>query len=503
MLLQISIESPLPSERFAAVVETEGGGREPILIEDGWFEGEVSGRALRLKCVFESEAGARPSTTRRPAEGARERRERLPVDVMHLFHPGIDVPADGRLDIDVLWLAPCDGVPDAAPEGTRFGSYEHTLCAARIGLTEDGRELQIGAIRAGFDDKTELDVGGKSLRFGSIIAMAGDFYAHLDDQAARDFAWAWPPMSGITGWLGGDYRAMTLVGDSQSSVEGLHDHIHREATGSQVGALATAIDAAESKHPMRRYLALASQNICHFACQNAGYSQVGNPALALYRAYHRRAVEEARRAGEAGDRTALHAALVVDAFGCHFLTDLFASGHIRTPRDVLGQRFGITIGALVMSKRIHDEDNRDGLWVTTMNPAEGERRTGAAGTRVVWRAYGDDALESPNAKVHLAQIQESVRRSTAEVFGAYCAAHDGVEPPALPRAEDLVPAPLPPGEGPGPGDVSPDGGAFPDLPANHPPMYKILDDGRVAQRVLGRFVPLELSAPPAPGIVLP
>jgi hypothetical protein len=493
MILKISVTSPLPSEPWTAVVELEGGGREHIRIENGWFEGEMPARPRRVTCLLDAVPEARASATRAPSESAASL---LAVDVMGLFGRGVEVPENGRLDLQLLWLAPCDGVPDEAPEGKRFGSYEHTLCAERIGKNAAGGALEIEGIRAHFSSQWDFNVGGKSLRFGIIIALAGDFYAHLDDEAARDFAWAWPEVAGLRGWLAGDYRAMTLAGDNEGNVDALHDHIHHEVAGGQYGGLAEALNTLKLKHPMRRYLALASQNICHFACQNTGYSPENNPALSLYRAYHERALKEARAAGEAGDRDALDAALVADAFGCHFLTDLFASGHIRVPRDVLGERFGITKGALVMSKRIHDEDNREGLWVTPMKPSEG--------ARVVWRAYGDDSLQIDEARAHLAQIQEAVRRSTAEVFAAYCAVRAGVSPQAMPAAEDLVPVPLPPGEGPVDTDVSPDGTPLPDLPPNRPPLYKILDDGRVAERGRNGYVPLESRAPaPAPGMVVP
>ncbi len=493
MNLQISIASPLPAETWIATVDLDGGGRELIRIEDGWFEGEMPAAPRRITGSMEKGEGARASATAAPSGPAGERR---PTDVAELFGSGVEVPPSGRLDLQLLWLAPCDGQPQKLPKGKRFGSYEHTLCAKLIGKDAAGKVLRIHAIDAHFSEDTELDVGGKALRFGTIIAMAGDYYAHLDDQAAASFGWAWPAMDGLSGWIAGDYRSTTLAADDVTAVQMLEQHILREAAGGNVGALATALDSARSKYPLRRYLALASQNICHFACQSKGYSERGNPALALYRAYHRRALLEARAAGESGRREGLDAALVVDAFGCHFLTDLFASGHIRVPRGILGERFGIVRGALVLAKLFHDEDNQLGLWVTTLRPS-GDRR-------VVWRAFGDDTLQIEEAKVHLAQIQEAVRRSVADVFVAYCSARKGLASPALPGAEDMIPVPLPPGERPRLGkDVAPSG-AMPDFPPNHLPMFDVLGDGRVGLRLQDTYVPLELAnVTPAPGIVVP
>jgi hypothetical protein len=500
MKLTLSIDSPLPPETWLASVELEGGGHETIRVADGWFEGEMPARPLRVTCSTAAagahSAAPRASTTSRPS--APPPAGRLPVDVVQLFGDGVPVPADGRLELQLLWLFPCEGAAPKVGEDKRFGSFEHTLCAELVGKDERGRPLRFHGIDAHFDAAWKLDVGGKRLTFGTVIAMAGDYYAHLDDRAVADFAWAWPEMAGAAGWLAGDYRATTLAGDDMVAVSALDEHIHKEGPGAGAGILTQAALAIKSDYPLRRYLALASQNICHFACQNSSYSARGNPALALYRAYHLRALAEARAAGEAGDRDGLDAALVVEAFGCHFLTDLFASGHIRVPRGVLGRRFGITRGALVMSKRFHDEDNREGLWVRPLR-FQGEKRP-------VWRAFGDDWFSIDDAAIHRAQVQESVRRSAAEVFAAYCAARKEADLPELPAGEDLVAVPLAPGEAPDlASDASPGGGALSHFPPNRPPLYKVLDDGRVAERG-HRDVYVTLEQPdvvPAPEVMVP
>lgn len=496
MDLTLSMTSPLPPEPLVLRVELEGRNQVHVLVEEGWFQGEVAARPLSVVGVTALPEGAALLRSRSPSPAAPLDGERPAVDIVALFRDGVAVPEGGALRLHLLWLAPCDGAAEETVETTRFGSVEHSLCALLIGKGANGKRLEHHGIRAHFTGESTFDVGGKPLDFGMIIALAGDFYAHLDDRARTDFAWAWPPMESIVGWLAGDYRGTTLAGDTAEAVKGLHDHIHAEAAGIQFGGVAKAIDSVRLKHPMRRYLALASQNHCHFACQDWSYSEQGNPALDLYRAYHRRALEEARAAGKSGERAGLDAALVVDAFGCHFLTDLFASGHIRTPRAVLGERFGIAMGALVMSKRMHDEDNRKGLWVTPLQRGDGPR--------VVWRAYGDDCLFKPEAKAHFAQIQEAVRRSAAEVFAAYCEGASGMPVQAGPRAEELIPVPLLPGEGPAPAsDVLPDGqSSFPDHPPNHAPMYRLLEDGRVAERVFGKYVPLERPAGRSPEAVV-
>jgi hypothetical protein len=68
-------------------------------------------------------------------------------------------------------------------------------------------------------------------------------------------------------------------------------------------------------------------------------------------------------------------AVAQTAFGMHFMTDAFSTGHMRVPRAILGQT-----GAL-LSKVMHDIDGRIGLVVEN---GFGDR----------WRAFGDDYLNS-------------------------------------------------------------------------------------------------------------
>src|SRR5262249_54435026 len=157
----------------------------------------------------------------------------------------------------------------------------------------------------------------------------------------------------------------------------------------------------------RRYLALASQNYCHFAAVPSN-KPGGIDAMRVYNAYHTRALKEASMAhGTSSPAVAFRCALAADAFGCHFLTDSFPSGHMRVPRRQLAKRYGILRGSLKMSKSMHDEDNTRGLWCSTLATKSSKRR-------MVWRAFGDGQLRKAEATAHLRQVQEAVRRSTGE-----------------------------------------------------------------------------------------
>ncbi|HEY3500999.1 MAG TPA: hypothetical protein VGK73_40175 [Polyangiaceae bacterium] len=65
------------------------------------------------------------------------------------------------------------------------------------------------------------------------------------------------------------------------------------------------------------------------------------------------------------------------AFALHYLTDAFSAGHMRTPRDRLGQQGGMA------AKVMHDIDGRLGLTVTN-------------GFAQKWRAFGDGHLVTPH-----------------------------------------------------------------------------------------------------------
>jgi hypothetical protein len=70
------------------------------------------------------------------------------------------------------------------------------------------------------------------------------------------------------------------------------------------------------------------------------------------------------------------AAIAQTAYGLHFLTDGFASGHMRTPRSRLAESGSLLSGVM------HDFDNRMGLLVKN-------------GFGETWRAFGDSHLEIP------------------------------------------------------------------------------------------------------------
>ena len=463
--LDLSLTAPLALDDIVVRIGLEGGAEVPRVLRRGRLVEEFATRPITIRLSDEpapDHGRLALASLDDPGEPAG-----TIADIGVLFERGWSVPENGTLALQLIWGAHCHG--EGPPDDRRFASIEHMKCADLVGLDERGAKLSVLGITAPFTGSTGLPCGEKELTFAQIVALGGDFYAHFDDAAAAAFAWAWPEVRGLAGWLAGDYRATTLSSDARSATCLLLTVIERDRDEHRnvAGEFATLALDATAHYPARRYLALSSQNSCHFACPELGRE---NPAHALYRAYHERALAEARAARSAVQaEVALLAALAVDAFGCHFLSDLFASGHLRVPRRVLSERYGILRGALRMSLRMHNEDNEAGLWCTTRLPMT---------PRQVWRTYGDGLLTLAAAECHLRQVQEAVRRSAEEVFRAYCGAE--MKPHA--RADALLPQPLPPGESPVATDRPPTDCVMPAHAPNGWPMYAIAPSGRVVER---------------------
>lgn len=101
----------------------------------------------------------------------------------------------------------------------------------------------------------------------------------------------------------------------------------------------------------------------------------------------------------------LQRAYLVDAFGLHFGSDLFASGHTRTPRKELLTVCTETAGGL-LANYMHDEDGRNGLSVVN---ARGDR----------WTALGDANFFDPRNLRNVEIATSAAHASREEVETAF------------------------------------------------------------------------------------
>lgn len=201
-----------------------------------------------------------------------------------------------------------------APHGQpqRFGAKEHREMGDK---GSKGSTVQLA------DDYT--------IPFGDMVALAGDHFESIDQ--IREFA-----------------RNNRGGAESRDEIE-----FAREWKLGHRGVYKNKSDAEAAQKS--RYYTLAGQNDVHFPNPNAtsptrstaekaletttrvrleGFQwkpyQGPSNAIAAYRMNHVRAIAEAAQAG--ANHKPIESALASDAFGCHFLTDSFSSGHVRAQR---------------------------------------------------------------------------------------------------------------------------------------------------------------------------
>ena len=160
------------------------------------------------------------------------------------------------------------------------------------------------------------------------------------------------------------------------------------------------------------YMVLLSRNYDHF----------GGDAELAFGAGYRVAVETAKQAyakRETAEGTALLSlALTQILFACHYLTDLFAAGHIRTPRrrliDDVYRRFTFaqsmlpfnsSITAGLITNAMHNEDGYKGLWVSNRTLPQRSR----------WRLKGDNCYFDPDARGNIYFATEIVSKVLKEI----------------------------------------------------------------------------------------
>lgn len=162
-----------------------------------------------------------------------------------------------------------------------------------------------------------------------------------------------------------------------------------------------------------RYLQLARIDYDHFS----------HNALTAYQVGHALAIEYAITAHLQHDESKLQQAYAVNAFASHFLSDLFAAGHLRTPRVKLPLMVNPSLTGSLLAGFMHIEENAYGLHVKNKLGTE-------------WIAYGDHGFFSNKNMLNKSKLLEALQRSADEVFAAY---QSGTRP--MDEVSDLVPYP--------------------------------------------------------------
>src|SRR5437763_1048932 len=179
-----------------------------------------------------------------------------------------------------------------------------------------------------------VNVGGESpaeafwLTFGDVVAVSGDYFR--------------PGAGGLFTVARVDGRSGTRVGTRDELIAALKvasiDEGGGDARfepGGEFGHFdfSPRADHSDVERAVRdRYLALAAVNDDHFVAPGRSDAPTGSgfpSAPAAYRHLHQAALDEAWTLGARGGD--LSQAMAREAAAQHYLTDAFASGHLRTP----------------------------------------------------------------------------------------------------------------------------------------------------------------------------
>lgn len=313
-----------------------------------------------------------------------------------------------------------------------FESAEHTFIGDRITLEFDSGPVSAGQKQLWVGASAMGGQWSKYLTFGQVLALGGDVYGDPNRPISTDRDPRAAFQAHYANLAGGKTDELaTILAIIQKEIDAVNGARARGQSVSDVYAklgdtlsyeLNAATGGANGPVPRGRYLMLSSVNWDHF----------GDFAVAAYRAGHTEALAQA--AGiKASNRTppqkeaALCQAYAKTAFACHFLTDLFSAGHLRTPRKELYDQVTPSVVGSLLSRCMHDEDSKNGLKV---HNARGD----------AWTCYGDKRLFDPRDKANLSRVVEAVQKSATEIHQAYLSGSPNASYEALSFVPSLRPS---------------------------------------------------------------
>jgi hypothetical protein len=132
--LDVSLTAPVGIDDVVAVVTLESGETAKVVLRGGRLAREFSVRPTSIRLTTDpAPPGEGPLGLASPDVPGSP--DGIAVDVMELFEHGYRVPENGSVVLHLLWGCHChsDRMP-AAPEGKRFASAEHMVCADFVGL---------------------------------------------------------------------------------------------------------------------------------------------------------------------------------------------------------------------------------------------------------------------------------------------------------------------------------------------------------------------------------
>ena len=167
-----------------------------------------------------------------------------------------------------------------------------------------------------------------------------------------------------------------------------YNYRYNAATGGWGGALGAVLKSG-------LYLKMAAYNYDHF----------GENAIKTYVAAHSMALDLASKSSTAAE---LSNAYFVEGYADHFLTDLFAAGHLRTPRaEVVQYCSNLPQGlSSFLTKLMHDQDGTTGL-----NIVNGQGET--------WFGAGDNHYYTEANRTNRERAIRTLQQSVDQIYAAY------------------------------------------------------------------------------------
>ncbi|HEY0686560.1 MAG TPA: hypothetical protein VGD45_29745 [Steroidobacter sp.] len=302
---------------------------------------------------------------------------------------------------------------DGPPVRVRFESSEHVIIV-------QGCQLQFPAGPQPAESYLIHLPNGLVLSYGQIVALGGDFFGDPD----RPICKAPGPEAQQAQFLA-NYQSLAQSAAAPAQVTSILDILTTEfnavrqalSEGKQPSAAYGALGDSLSKKwdavTGGRYLALAKTNFDHF----------GVDAWTAYMAGHitaaRMAVVARQQTDPAKQTTLLAQAYAANAFADHFLTDLFAGGHRRTPRRRLYEEepggsvyipgegwFSYQDLASLVARGMHDEENRFGVWATNARVDQ-------------WVTYGDKRFRDKANYPNVLMARRACQASMDDVWQAF------------------------------------------------------------------------------------
>lgn len=301
-----------------------------------------------------------------------------------------------------------------------FGNLEHK----DIG---DAVQLQWSDLPHKHAAQTLIMDNGIRIDYGEIVYMGGDLFgdagcsvSHSTEQSAdhcfqRQFDHLYrmndpymckSPISRVPVYRSYFHELAQSI--QQANAEGMsaadYYHVNNIELSNQLNRMSCGGSVISPLFPFGQYITLAEINFDHFAPD----------AIKAYRVGHKSALALAKQAHDnylTGDRHSaerlLSEAYAQNAFANHYLSDAFASGHMRTPRYLIDKQLFLPKALkLLVANLMHDEDNREGLYV--------HNRRGYS-----WKAYGDGMLQEAYAADHRRLVIQAMQESADAIFKTF------------------------------------------------------------------------------------